>query len=252
MINISQAFILAAGKGERMRPLTDKIPKPLAQIQGKAMIDYALEKVSSLANINKIIINSYHLAEVLESHLKSLNNSKIIISHETEKLETGGGLVNAMKLLDETQPILIINGDLFWQDEENSLLKTMLQNFDEKKMDILLALKPKDEFFGYEGNGDFNLNIKTGELQKTSHSSHTYIGIQIFHPRILKEKPKEKLREKLRDKPLEKCFSLGYFFKKAQGEDGFLSRIKGIEMKEKAFHIGTVETLKMVNDQLNH
>jgi MurNAc alpha-1-phosphate uridylyltransferase len=231
MLNISQAFILAAGRGERMKPLTDTIPKPLAQIKGEEMIDYAIQKVSALTNINKIIINSYYLAEVLEAHLNSLNNPKIIISHETEKLETGGGLANALPLLDDSQPILIINGDLFWQDENNSLLTTMLENFDENEMDILLALKPKDQFFGYEGNGDFNLDKQTGEIEKASNATHTYIGVQILHPRILK------------NKPAEKCFSLNYFFGKALEEN----KIKGIEVKEKAFHIGTVETLTAVN-----
>ena len=236
MHNISQAFILAAGRGERMKPLTDKIPKPLAQIKGKAIIDYALEKISALKNINKIVVNSYYLADILEAHLKNLNNPKIIISYENEKLETGGGLVNAMHLLDSHQPILIINGDLFWQDENNSLLEKMMENFDEKKMDILLALKPKTEFFGYEGNGDFNFDAKTGELKKSTNPSHTYIGAQIFHPRILKNKPAEKF------------FSLSYFFKKAEKENGILDRVCGIEVKEKVFHIGTVATLSAINN----
>ncbi len=230
-MNISQAFILAAGRGERMKPLTDKIPKPLAEINGKAMIDYTIEKVSALKNINKIIINSYYLAEVLEAHLQSLNNPKIIISHENEKLETGGGLINALPLLDVSEPILIINGDLFWQDQNNSLLKTMLENFDENEMDILLALKPKEQFFGYEGNGDFNFDAQTKKIQKAVSASHTYIGVQIFHPRILQNKPEEK------------CFSLSYYFQKALAEN----RIRGIEVEEKPFHIGTVATLEAVN-----
>ncbi|MES2677399.1 MAG: nucleotidyltransferase family protein [Pseudomonadota bacterium] len=235
MNNISQAFVLAAGRGERMKPLTDTTPKPLAKIHNKAMIDYALEKISALKSINKIVVNSYYLAEILEAHLHNLNNPKIIISHENEKLETGGGLVNAMALLDSDQPILIVNGDLFWQDENNSLLKTMVENFDEKKMDILLALKPKAEFFGYEGNGDFDLDVKTGELKKSANPSHTYIGVQIFHPRILKTKPSEKF------------FSLSYFFTKAQKENGILDKVFGIEVKETAFHIGTVKTLEAIN-----
>jgi len=235
-MNITQAFILAAGRGERMTPLTNKIPKPLVQIKGKAMIDYALEKISALPNINKIVINSYYLAEVLEGHLESLGNSKIIISHETQKLETGGGLLNAMSLLDISQPILIINGDLFWQDHNNSLLKKMVDNFDEKRMDILLAIKPKQNFFGYQGNGDFNFNPKTGELKKDPNPSHTYIGAQIFHPRILINKPTEKL------------FSLSYFFKIAEQKNGVLNRVCGIEVEEGAFHIGDVLTLEAINN----
>ena len=238
MPNISQAFILAAGRGERMRPLTDKIPKPLAPIQGKAMIDYALEKISALSGINKIIVNSYYLADILAAHLKNLNNPKILISHETQKLETGGGLVNAIPLLDILQPILIINSDFFWQDSDNSLLKRMIENFDEKKMDILLAVKPKEEFVGYEGNGDFNFDTKTGELRKALNHSHTYIGAQIFHPKILINKPKEK------------CFSLSHFFKIAEQKDGVLNRVCGIAAEEKAFHIGDMLALEAINNIL--
>ncbi|MCE3255216.1 MAG: mannose-phosphate guanylyltransferase [Rickettsiaceae bacterium] len=233
MANINQAFILAAGKGERMKPLTDVIPKPLAKIKGKAMIDYIIEKLSAFSSINKIIVNSYYLPEILEAHLHSLNNPKIIISHETEKLETGGGMINAIPLFDANQPILIINGDVFWLDKNNSLIRKMIENFDEKEMDILLALKPKEQFYGYEGKGDFDLNETSGELSKARpESSHTYIGVQIFHPRILQKAPEEK------------CFSLSHFFKKAEKENGVLERIKGIEVKEKVFHVGTVKSLE--------
>ncbi len=241
-MKITQAFILAAGRGKRMNPLTNTIPKPLAKIQGKAMIDYIVKKISNLPDINKIIINSHYLAEILEAHIKSLNNSKIIISRENEKLETGGGLVNALALIDTSEPVLVINGDLFWVDENSSLLEKMVNNFDPSKMDILLALKPKEQFFGYEGSGDFNLNKENGDLIRTDNSSHshTYIGIQILHPRILENISQEK------------CFSISsYFFKKAQRESGILEGIKGIEVKEKVFHIGTVETLEMVNNQVN-
>lgn len=238
MTNINQALILAAGRGERMKPLTDKIPKPLAKIKGKAMIDYILEKVSTLPEIKKIIVNSFYLAQVLEDHLRTLNNSKIIISHETEKLETGGGLINALPLFDLTKPILIINGDLFWLDKNNSLLKKLISSFNETKMDILLALKPKEQFFGYVGNGDFNLNKTTGELVKASNPSHTYIGAQILHPRIFKNIPSEK------------CFPIfNYLFKNFLEEDGNLRGIKGVEVVEKVFHIGTVRTLEDINIQ---
>ncbi len=231
MSNITQAFILAAGRGERMKPLTNTIPKPMAQINGKAMIDYAIQKISDLENINKIIINTHYLADILEAHLEELNNPKITISHEIEQLETGGGLLNALPVIDKTKPILIINGDLFWQDENNSLLKKMIESFNQQEMDILLALKPKDQFFGYQGNGDFNLDEKTGEIEKTEINTHTYIGMQILHPRILK------------NPPAAKCFSLSYFFNKALSEN----KIRGIEVEEKPFHIGTLKDLIAVN-----
>jgi len=237
MSKINQAFILAAGRGERMKPLTNNIPKPLAKIKDKSVIDYTISKVSALPTIDKIIVNSYYLADILEEHLNSLNNPKIIISSENEKLETGGGLVNALPLFDQTKPILIINGDLFWIDQNNPLLQKMIDSFDEQKMDILLALKPKDQFFFYDGNGDFDFNQTTGELIRTNktHHSHIYIGIQIVHPRIFKNKPEDK------------AFSLNYFFKQAQREDGVLNKVRAIEVEEQAFHISTIADLSAIN-----
>ena len=237
MDKINQAFILGAGRGERMRPLTDNIPKPLAKIKGKAIIDYIIEKLSALSTIDRIIVNSHYLSEILEEHLYSLNNSKIIISSEKEKLETGGGLINAMPFFDQEKPILIINGDIFWIDQNNSLLNKMIDNFDDQKMDILLALKPKDRFFGYDGSGDFNFNKTNGEIIKTGdkNHSHTYIGIQIFHPKILAKRP------------VDRTFSLNYFFIQSIMGKGVLDRICGLEIEEDVFHISTIADLSLIN-----
>jgi len=91
--NISQAFIFAAGRGERMRPITDTIPKPLVKIKNKSIIDYTIEKLNKISDIKKIIINGFYLKDQIEAHIKNLNNSKIIFSKEIEKIETGGGLI---------------------------------------------------------------------------------------------------------------------------------------------------------------
>lgn len=148
-----------------------------------------------------------------------------------------------MRFFDQNKPILIINGDLFWIDQDNSSLNKMIDHFDENKMDILLALKPKNQFFGYDGNGDFNFNKSTGEITKTSkkNHSHSYIGIQIIHPKILK------------NKLLDKFFSLNCFFKLAQNKEGILEKITGIELEEEFFHIGTIKSLNQTNKKLaNH
>jgi MurNAc alpha-1-phosphate uridylyltransferase len=235
--NITQAFIMAAGRGSRMRPLTDTIPKPLAKINNRPLIDYIVEKLSALSGVQIIIVNTHYLPDILESHLKSLNNPKIIISSEKEKLETGGGLIKALPLIDDEAPILIINSDILWKDAK--VLDLMIETFDEKKMDILLGLQHKDHFFGYEGNGDFAFNKISGELSKPEDSELNYVfcGIQILHPRILKNRPKEKQ------------FSLNYYYQKALRDNGSLDRICGVELqKESIFHIGTMDSLKKAND----
>ncbi len=241
MTEITQAFIFAAGRGERMRPLTDSTPKPLVKIKGKAILDYAIEKLGRISSIKKIIINGFYLADQIEEHLKKLKNPKIIFSREVEKVETGGGLVFAKDQIDFSKPLLAINGDVLWQEKSGfSDVKFLCENFDEKSCNILLGLKRKEDYFGYDGNefggGDFNLSAK-GELEKLSEKamSHVFVGLQIINPKILKNAP-------------EKCFSMSYFYKKAIDESGALHRIKGVELRGEYFHIGTVDAVQMMND----
>ncbi len=244
MLNITQAFIFAAGRGERMRPVTDTIPKPLVKIKNKAIIDYAIEKLNKISSIKKIIINGFYLKEKIESHIKNLNNPKIIFSSEIEKIETGGGLVFASDKIDFNQPLLTVNGDVLWLENNGiSDIKIMLDTWKKYDCDILLGLKRKEEFLGYDGNkhggGDFNLDVKTGDLTRFNESAmdYVFVGLQIINPKILKQVP-------------EKCFSMSYFYKKATSENGSVQRIKGVELKGKHFHIGTVAAIKETEDNL--
>ncbi len=196
MKKIKQAFIFAAGRGERMRPVTDLIPKPLVKIKGKSMIDYAIEKLNLLSDIEKIIVNGFYLANQIEDHLKNLQNSKIIFSHEKTKLETGGGLLFAAPKLDLNEPILLINGDILWQEQNNiSDLKLMIESYNPEESDIMLGLKRKEEVINSDQKiikGDFNFNPTTKELSKPQNQdlSHIFIGIQIINPaKILSYSP---------------------------------------------------------------
>ena len=254
---INQSFIFAAGRGERMRPITDTIPKPLVKIKNKAIIDYAIEKLNKIANIQKIIINGFYLADEVENHLKKLNNPKITFSRETAKIETGGGLFYAMKnkKFDEQQPILLVNGDILWQDPVEMGLENNGQNVEDKRQisdiekicqaynpndcDILLGLKKTGEILGYEGKGDFDFDPKTGALSKKPNQpqSHVFVGIQVVNPQILNQVS-------------EQCFSMSYFYKKAVSEDGKVNGIKGIELAGRYFHIGDVPTIALVENKL--
>ena len=236
MPDINQIFILAAGRGERMRPVTDIIPKPLVKVNNKSLIDYIIEKVTILPKVNKIVVNAYYLAEIIEKHLKTLNNPKILLSKETEKLETGGGLLNALPLFDINKPILVINSDLIWNDKatESTALQLVINSFDEKRSDILLGVVPTGQFIGYEGVGDFYFDKSNNNLIKNHNLTHTFVGIQIIHPRIFKNYPNPP-------------FSLNYFYKNAVQSNGVLKRIKAVELKGQFFHVGTVDMLKRLN-----
>jgi len=224
---IKQVFILAAGEGKRMRPLTDNIPKPLVKVAGISMLDRILKKINKIKSVEKIVINGYYLAEKVEYHVRKLKDKRIKFSREFSKLETGGALINALPFFDENEPILIINGDIVWQDQD--VLEKFIANFDEKKMDLFLGLKEKDQFLGYDGTGDFTLDKETKKLVKNVVNELVYVGIQIFHPRILKDK-------KLPSVP----FSLNYFFNNAEE---LKIKMNAMILKGKIFHIGTTQAL---------
>jgi MurNAc alpha-1-phosphate uridylyltransferase len=239
----TQAFIFAAGRGERMMPLTDSTPKPLVKIKNKPILDYIIETLDQIPSIKKIIINGFHLAEKIEAHIKKLNNPKIIFSNEPKKLETGGGLVFAKDKIDFNEPLLLINGDVLWQDKagEISDIEALFRAWNPDECDILLGLKKRDEYFGYEGNehggGDFNL-IGDALLRFPDYPmTHVFVGLQIINPKILKNPPEE-------------CFSMSHFYRAAVGEGGLVHRIKGIELNGKYFHIGTVRAIKIAEENI--
>jgi MurNAc alpha-1-phosphate uridylyltransferase len=232
MTKVTQAFIFAAGRGERMRPLTDTIPKPLVKINGKAIIDYAIEKLDKIESIKKIIINGFYLADELENHIKKLNNPKIIFSRENEKLETAGGLVFAANEIDLGKPLLTVNGDVLWVDTSvTSDIELICNSWNYRESDVLLGLKKIEYYSGYDGDGDFDLVNKDILYRFPGMKmTHAFVGLQIIHPRVL---------EKVKDK----CCSMSFIYKEAVAEEGLVHRIKGVELKGDYFHIGTVDAI---------
>lgn len=244
MNQINQAFIFAAGRGERMRPITDAIPKPLVKVHGRPIIDYIIEKLNRLSFIKKIVVNGFYLSSQIEEYLNSLDNPKIIFSAENTKLETGGGLLFASHHLNFKEPILLINGDIFWQETGDiSDLELIIKNYDLKESDILLGLKKKEEVISdnqKQARGDFNFDPITKELSKPhdKNLSHIFIGIQVINPAIFNNSPPSP-------------FSMNYFYKQALSPEFTLSRIKGIEMNGKFFHIDSVDALKTAEEMIN-
>jgi MurNAc alpha-1-phosphate uridylyltransferase len=236
MTKITQAFIFAAGRGERMKPLTDSVCKPLVKVKNKAIIDYAIEKLDAISHIEKIIINGFYLSEQIENHIKSLNNPKIIFSRENEKLETAGALVFASNLIDFEQPLLTINGDILWQENgTTSDIKILSEAWNPKDYDTILGLKKTADYLGYDKNvnGDFDFDGKNLFRFDEKKMSHAFVGLQIINPKILKNPP-------------QKCFSMSHFYfrKNAAGKNELLPRVGGVELAGKYFHIGTVDALE--------
>jgi NDP-sugar pyrophosphorylase family protein len=203
-----------------------------------------LAKLDEIPTLEKIIINAYYLADEIEKHLHSLNNPKIIFSREVEKVETGGGLIYALDKIDIDKPLLTLNGDVLWRNQNNfSDLNFLSENFDINSHDFLLGLKKVEDFWGYDGSsqsfGDFDLigkklHHKISQNQQKVLMSHVYVGLQILNPKVLLGNH-------------EKCFSIGKFYKTAVNSANILNRIEGIELRGDYFHISTPPHLDLAN-----
>ena len=193
---IKRAMVLAAGYGTRLKPLTDRMPKPLVPVAGKPMIEYALDKLRAYG-IQEIIINVSHLKEQLTAYLSACNDLTIKISDEAEPLETGGGLKKALPLLG-SDPFFTINSDILWTDEQESALDRLTRYWDDAKMDVLLLTQPKAKAIGHD-KGEDHLFIKPGNTIDWNEQEAPYIiaGIGIMHPRILLNAPNGKFTVKI-------------------------------------------------------
>jgi N-acetyl-alpha-D-muramate 1-phosphate uridylyltransferase len=155
---IDTAMILAAGLGNRMRPLTDNCPKPLITIADKPLITYALEQIER-AGLHRVIINVHYLADQVETFVKNYHGPlELILSNERDLLrETGGGVCHALPLIDR-ETIVVLNADNIWVDHQQPTLTELLERWSPDTMDALLLLTATDRATGYDGVGDFYLD----------------------------------------------------------------------------------------------
>jgi N-acetyl-alpha-D-muramate 1-phosphate uridylyltransferase len=193
---IKTAMVLAAGYGTRLKPLTDRVPKPLVPVAGKPMIQHALDKLRAYG-IEEVVINVSHLEKQLTTWLASCKNLNVKISAEAEPLETGGGLKKALPLLGD-EPVFVINSDIIWTDEGESALDRLARHWDDAKMDFLLLAQSKSKAVGHD-KGEDHLFIKRKNTIDWNEAAAPYIiaGIGIFHPRVLRNAPDGKFSVKI-------------------------------------------------------
>ncbi|MEE9374884.1 MAG: nucleotidyltransferase family protein [Rhizobiaceae bacterium] len=154
---IENAMVLAAGLGTRMRPITKTIPKPLVRVDGKTLLDHALDALGE-AGIKRASVNVHYLADQIENHVKARGRPEILISDERQELlDSGGGVKQAISKFTDGS-FIILNSDSFWIDRGESNLNKMLSAWDPDKMDMLLLVCPKEKAVGFEGPGDFFIN----------------------------------------------------------------------------------------------
>ena len=196
MLDIKKAMVLAAGYGTRLKPLTDRVPKPLVPVAGKPMIQYALDRLHA-HGIEEVVINISHLKEQLTAWLAGYKKLAVKLSEEAEPLETGGGLKKALPLLGY-EPVFVINSDILWTDEGESALDRLARHWDDSKMDFLQLAQPKSRAVGHD-KGEDHLFIKPGNTIEWNAQEAPYIiaGIGIFHPRVLRNAPDGKFSVKV-------------------------------------------------------
>jgi len=183
-------MVLSAGLGTRMRPLTNKIPKPLVKVGGKALIDHVLDRLAA-AGVERAVVNVHHFAGQIERHLASRTKPKITISDERGLLlGTGGAVVKALPELGPA-PFFLINSDTLWIDGVAPNLARLAEAFDPASMDVLLLLAPATGSIGYAGRGDFAM-APDGRLRRRADrevAPFVYASAAILAPALFKDAP---------------------------------------------------------------
>lgn len=166
------AMILAAGRGERLRPLTDSTPKPLLNAGSKLLIEHHLHKLSA-AGFNDVVINVGHLGQQIIDHLGDGSRYQLAIHYSDERsavLETGGGIVKALPLL-KSDPFLVINGDI-WTDFDLSMLPDKV----DRLAHLVVVKNPAHHL-----EGDFSVRDSLVKEKANQQPTWTYSGMAVFH-----------------------------------------------------------------------
>lgn len=219
-----KAMILAAGRGERLRPLTDTVPKPLIEVRGKPLIQWHIEHLRD-AGFTRLVINTSWLAEKLQSWLGDGSRFGVSLQFSYEgqtPLETGGGIVKALPLLGHA-PFLVVNGDIY-TDFPFENLKHCLKHDDLAHL-VMVPNPP------HHSRGDFHLS-PLGRLRSRGKPKLTYSGIGVYRPDFFRECRQEK-------------FPLLPWLKNAMQ----MEALGGEEYRGEWRDVGTLESLKNLQKQ---
>lgn len=230
----AHAMVLAAGLGLRLRPITDRLPKPLVAVAGRTMLDRALDALAA-AGVGDCIVNTHYLSHMITAHLKTRETPAITLSSEKDLLDTGGGVAKALPMLG-AEPFFAVNADIIWEDgPQASALARLAAAYDRSTVDALLLLAPTDKAVGYDGPGDFHLG-REGKLTRRgggARADYVFTGVQILHPRLFTGCPAG-------------AFSLNLLYDRALTR----GRLRGLVHDGRWFHIGTVAGLRLAEAAL--
>jgi MurNAc alpha-1-phosphate uridylyltransferase len=220
------AMVLAAGLGTRLRPVTDRLPKPLVEIAGGTLLDHALDRLTA-AGVERAVVNLHYKGDMIAARLADRDRPRIELSREETLLETGGGVKRALPLLDDY--FYVVNSDILWLDGFVPALDRLARAFAAQQMDAVLLLERTVRAVGYEGIGDYFLDPLGRPRRRGEREVAPYIfaGIQILHRRLFAGTD-------------DSVFSLKRLYDRA--EDA--SRLGAIVHDGEWFHVGTPDGLE--------
>ena len=222
-MNPSSAMVLAAGLGLRMRPLTDSQPKPMVNVAGRPLIDWALARIKD-AGVSHAVVNLHYLGDHIQAHLKGHARPSITFSREDPILETGGGIEHALTQLGPA-PFFACNSDGLWLDGAQNALTRLAQMWDNDAMDGVLLLHDPDRAMGYDGPGDFCIasdGKATRRADNPGGKAFVFTGVQLLHPRLFAGAPGG-------------AYSLNVLYDRALAA----GRLYGLVHDGEWFHVGT-------------
>ncbi len=228
-----RAMVLAAGLGTRLRPVTKTIPKPLVELNGRTLLDHAIDRLAD-AGVDHVVVNTHYMAARIAAQLARRTAPRLEISEERELLETGGGVANALPLLGEM--FFVVNADVFWLDGKNPALLRLAHAFDPDRMDAVLLLQRTVSAIGYDGCGDYMLDPagRPRRRREREIAPFLFAGIQLLHRRLFDGWP-------------ERVFSLVRLFDRAENA----GRLHAIVHDGEWYHIGTPAGLAATRERLS-
>jgi MurNAc alpha-1-phosphate uridylyltransferase len=217
-----------------MAPLTATKPKPLIELRGKALIDYAIDRFVQ-HGVKLIVVNVHYLADQLVAHLKKRKDVEIRICDEREAiLDTGGAIAKALPYFDG-EPFFTHNSDSLWVEGMGAALKRMGERWNPQTMDALMLLAPTVSSIGFDGRGDFEMD-SLGALKRRAEMTlapFVWTGVQIVHPRLFDGAPKGK-------------FSINPLWDKAIDK----GRLFGLRLDGVWIHVGSPQALEEAEEYL--
>ena len=228
------AMVFAAGRGTRMLPITQTLPKPLVTVAGKTLLDHVLDRLAA-EGVETAVVNVHYLADQIIDHLKGRTAPRIVISDERDLLlDQGGGIKKALPQLG-TEPFLIVNTDAFWVEGPTSNLQRLAQAWNPEVMDTILLLASTTTSIGVDWPGDFQMDSQ-GHLTKRTESDvapFVYSGIGIIKPDVFAQDQRE-------------VFGLAPFlFDSARRRRLFGVRLEGLWL-----HVGTPQAIAEAEDAI--